>query len=133
MFPHNDLSRFFCICHLSSGPLPLCSGYSEVCRGEAAQTKWLHESVQHVQIGGGVPLWREAPHEGKYLYFITLLQSHLYWLIKIAFHDLNPFPLRAVNNKREYHQKAIKVIKSYCSRHTNLIHYSPRLRLKWRI
>ena len=30
--------------------------------------------------------------------------------IQIAFHDLNPFPLRAVNNKREYHQKVIKVI-----------------------
>jgi len=29
-------------------------------------------------------------------------------LTKIAFHDLNPFPLRAVNNKREYHQKVIK-------------------------
>ena len=35
--------------------------------------------------------------------------------IQIAFHDLNPFPLRAVNNKREYHQKVIKVIYQWIS------------------
>ena len=28
--------------------------------------------------------------------------------LQIAFHDLNPFPLRAINNKREHHQKIIK-------------------------
>ena len=30
-------------------------------------------------------------------------------LFQIAFHHLNPFPLRAINNKRENHQKIIKV------------------------
>jgi len=29
-------------------------------------------------------------------------------LTQIAFHNLNPFPLRAINNKRENHQKIIK-------------------------
>merc|ERR1719195_2122205 len=29
-------------------------------------------------------------------------------LTKIAFHNLNPFPLRSINNKREQHQKLIK-------------------------
>ena len=28
---------------------------------------------------------------------------------QIAFHDLNPFPLRTINNKRETHQKILKV------------------------
>jgi len=29
-------------------------------------------------------------------------------LTQIAFHDLNPFPLRSINNKREHHQKILK-------------------------
>ena len=29
-------------------------------------------------------------------------------LTQIAFHHLNPFPLRAINNKRDHHQKLIK-------------------------
>ena len=37
--------------------------------------------------------------------------------LQIAFHTLNPFPLRTINNKREHHQKVLKVSKhlpAYC-------------------
>ena len=44
------------------------------------------------------------------LYDNIWTESHHLHTIQIAFHDLNPFPLRSVNNKREYHQKVIKVI-----------------------
>ena len=57
-----------------------------------------------------------------FLYFINLF-------FQIAFHNLNPFPLRAINNKRENHQKIIKVriIVSTCYAITQSIMFSSLL------
>ena len=51
-------------------------------------------------------------------------------LTKIAFQDLNPFPMRFIKNKREHHQKILKVRCTSYDNFANLI--SHFVRLKWK-